>query len=360
MKSTDKTAKNAMQNKKKITLKEVADGANVSVSTASRALKGSRGISDVVNKRVRQMAEELGYISVGQPDIGVTILSTLNMTEVGHVEFIQGLMAGIERECKALNIKPTMSMVGPGQNVIDLPVFKRQRQACLLLSFQDDQLIQALCEKNIPAFIVNGFDPMMRLPAVAPANHMGGRLAAKHLLSLGHKRILNLTYTDRATICQRLAGFKQGLANAGLAFNPELIIDLEAMRTDVAYNVIKNYLQTKPKPDFTAVQCCNDSVALGAMAALIEAGYRIPDDVSIIGFDDIPTAAIAMSPLTTIHIEREAMGAWAVQRLMDQVRQRAEVNTYTEMSVRLVERSSTAVAATESSLDAQLQSRAGK
>ncbi|MEJ2043363.1 MAG: LacI family DNA-binding transcriptional regulator [Reinekea sp.] len=329
-------------NKKKVTLKDVADSANVSISTASRALKGARGISEPVNARVRQIAEELGYTIIGQLDVEVTILSTMNITEVGQVEFIQGLMHGIEQTCKELNIKPTISMVGSGQKAADLPVFKRQKQACLLLSFHDNQLIDALCTNNIPAFIVNGFDPMMRLPAVAPANLMGGRLAVEHLIGLGHQRILNLTYPDRVTICQRLAGFKQGLAEAGLNYNSELVIDLEAMRTDVAYSVIKDYLSKHSSLNFTAVQCCNDSVALGVMAALTEAGYRIPGDVSVIGFDDISTAAMAMPSLSTIHAEREAMGAWAVRRLLDTVQNgEGAVHTYTEMAVRLVERGST-------------------
>ena len=327
--------------RRKITLKDVAVRADVSVSTASRALKGSRGISETVNERVRTAAKALGYISTGVPDVGVTILSTMNMTEVGHVEFIQGLMVGIERECRNLNIKPSVSMISPGQSILDMPVFEKPKQACLLLSYQDDKLIQSLCDKGIPAFIINGFDPAMRLSSVAPANHMGGRLATEHLIGLGHQRILNLTYTDRATICQRLAGYKQGLENAGLDYDDELVVNLAAMRTDVAYSAIKAHLRDKPKVPFTAVQCCNDSVALGAMAALTEAGYRVPEDVSIVGFDDIPTAAIALSPLTTIHVEREKMGAWAVRRLMDQTQHRDDVHTYTEFSVKLVERSST-------------------
>lgn len=337
---TDSLA-NPLQNQGKVTLKEIAKAADVSISTVSRALKGGRGISKSVNDRIQNVADQLGYSGISVPDVRVHILSTMNKTEVGHVEFIQGLMTGINAECKALAIVPTLSMVHQGQHELLSSTDKGKRQAYLILSFQDEDLLNQLTEKNIPAVLVNGFDPLMRIVAVAPANRLGGRLAVQHLIDHGHRKILNMTSTDRSTICQRLDGFKEGLAQANLTFDPGLVIDLEAMRTDIAYMAMKKRLQEKGGADFTAVQCCNDSVAFGTMTALLESGFRIPEDISIIGFDDIPTASMASSPLTTIHVGREALGALSVKRLMEQMRNPDDAKTYTECAVKLVQRAST-------------------
>ncbi len=325
----------------KVTLKEIAKAADVSISTVSRALKGGRGISKAVNERIQSVAEQLGYSGVSTPDVSVHILSTMNRTEVGHVEFIQGLMTGINNECKTLGIVPSISMINQGQHELPLPSTKDKRQAYLILSFHDDKLFDQMVAQKTPAVLVNGFDPMMRIAAVAPANRLGGRLAVQHLIDHGHRRILNMTSTDRSTICARLDGFKEGLANAELPFDDRLVIDLEAMRTDIAYVAMKERLKAKGGADFTAVQCCNDSVAFGTMTALMESGFRIPGDISIIGFDDIPTASMAASPLTTIQIGREAIGALSVRRLMEQLRNPDDAKTYTECAVKLIERAST-------------------
>ncbi len=330
-----------MKKTKKITLQDVAAQAGVSVSTASRAFKGSKGISSPVHEKILSVAEELGYISASRPDIDITILSNMNMSEVGHVEFFNGIMNGIQNECSSLGIKPTASLITPGQKFSELPFLKEEKQACLVLSLQNNELIDVLVENNIPSFIVNGFDPLMRLSSVAPANGFGGRIAAEHLINLGHQRILQLTFTDRATICQRQAGFRQALEAAGLKQKDDWIVNVEAMRTDTGYTAMKEFLQKHKSAGITAVQCCNDSVALGAMAAAAEAGYRIPEDISFIGFDDISTAAMASPPLTTVRVEREEMGKWAVRRLMDQVENGEGMMMHTELGLTLTSRDST-------------------
>jgi LacI family transcriptional regulator len=131
------------------------------------------------------------------------------------------------------------------------------------------------------------------------------------------------------------------MQEAGLETIDDLVIDLEAMRSDLAYAAIKKHIEAKGGTDFTAILCCNDSCAFGAMAALTEAGLSVPGDVSIVGFDDIPTAALNSVPLSTIRVESEDIGARSVSRLIERIRSQDKLATYTETAVKLVVRSST-------------------
>ena len=112
------------------------------------------------------------------------------------------------------------------------------------------------------------------------------------------------------------------------------------VRTDVAYAAVKGRLEQPQGRDFTAIQCCNDASAFGAMTAVMEAGLRIPEDVSIVGFDDIPTASMSSCPLSTVWVECEQLGASAVRRLVERMKAPDALTTYTEYAVRLVVRDS--------------------
>jgi DNA-binding LacI/PurR family transcriptional regulator len=212
----------------------------------------------------------------------------------------------------------------------------------LLFSVQHEDLVKLLAERSIPAVIVNGREPLMRLDAVAPANRTGGYLGASHLLQLGHRKILNLSFSPRPTIRDRIAGSRLAMQEAGVELNDDLTIELEAMRTNLAYQAIKYRLDSRGGQDFTAILCCNDACAFGAIAALTEAGLRVSDDVSVVGFDDIPTAALNSVPLTTIRVDAQDIGARSVNRLIERIRSQDHLATYTETAVKLVVRESTA------------------
>lgn len=323
----------------KVTLRDVAEEAGVSISTASRALSGAPGISTAVRARVQSTAEHLNYAGAVAAASTFVIVSNLNVMEVGAGDFVHGLMRGIEKECRELGIALSLSLLGPGHSALEGS--GASPDGYLLLSMQDEALIESLLRRRIPAAIVNGREPLMRLDAVAPANRTGGYLATRHLLGFGHQRILALTYSSRPTIRDRLAGHRTALREAGVQNPDELVVELAAMRTDVAYAAVKARLEQPGKRRFTAVQCCNDATAFGAMTAILEAGLRVPDDVSVIGFDDIPTAAMTSCPLTTIRIDSECLGASGVRRLAERIRHPDALVTYTEFAVKLIARDST-------------------
>jgi DNA-binding LacI/PurR family transcriptional regulator len=323
----------------RVTLRDIADAVGVSISTASRALNGAPGTSDAVRARVQSAAERLNYAGASASLSSVTVLFDVHLTESGAGEFMHAVQRGIEKRARELSVNLSMKLVGPSGMARLEP--DSETAGHLLLSMQPEELIQQLSERAIPAVIVNGREPLMRLDAVAPANRTGGFLGAHHLLQLGHTRILTLSHSPRPTIRDRMAGCRKAMREAGVEAIEDLVIELEAMRTNLAYQAIRGRLETKGSCDFTAVLCCNDSCAFGAIAALTEAGLSVPADVSVVGFDDIPTAALNSVPLTTIRVEIEDIGARSVNRLIERIRSQDQLATYTETAVKLVVRDST-------------------
>lgn len=326
-----------------MTLREIAELAGVSISTASRALSGAPGLSDTVRSRIQAVADRLSYLGPAGQGISVTVLSMIDMSAVGSPDFQVELFSGIERECRELNIPLSYGMMGEGQPTpLTETSSTGDRQGYVLLSFHDDALIERLSAGALPAVIVNGVDPLMRLDAVSAGNRAGGFAAARHLLDLGHRRILHLTHSARLPVRNRLEGAVEAMRSVGLERNPDLVIDLASMRSELAYAAIRARLAIKDgTADFTAVQCCNDATAFGAMTAFSEAGLRVPDDVSVIGFDDLPMAAMINPPLTTVRVAREEIGAFGLRRLVERVKSPAAIVTYTEFSNPLVIRNST-------------------
>jgi len=323
----------------RVTLRDVAEAVGVSISTASRALAGAPGISGDVRSRIQSAAERLNYAGALPGITQITLLSDLQLAESAAGEFMLAVQRGVERRARELGLTLSMTHITPsGMARLDPD---EASSGYLLFSMQHEELVALLHERGIPAVIVNGREPLMRLDAVAPANRTGGYLGAHHLIELGHRRILTLSHSQRPTIRDRMAGSRKAMREAGIEASGELAIELEAMRSNLAFKAVKERIEAMDGNDFTAILCCNDACAFGAIAALTEAGLSVPEDVSVVGFDDIPTAALNSVPLTTIHVEAEDIGSRSVNRLIERIKSQDSLATYTETAVRLVVRSST-------------------
>ena len=246
----------------------------------------------------------------------------------------------MEKRAQELGLALSMKLVGP--NSLAQLELDEETSGYLLFSMQHEDLVQAIHDRGIPAVIVNGREPLMRIDSVAPANRTGGYIGARHLIENGHTRILTLSHSKRPTIRDRIAGSRKAMREAGIECEEGLTIELEAMRSNLAFNAIRDRIEAKGSADFTAILCCNDDCAFGAIAALNEAGLNVPDDVSVVGFDDIPTAAMNSVPLTTIRVEAEDIGERGINRLLERIKSRDRIATYTETAVKLVKRRSTA------------------
>lgn len=327
----------------KVTLREIAEVAGVSISTASRALSGAPGLSDTVRGKIQAVADRLNYVGNSGGGVAVTVLSTIDMGSSGSPDFQVELFAGIERECRDLGISLSYAIMGAGQPTpLPARTATGDRLGYVLLSFHDEDLIERMAGDAIPAVIVNGLDPLMRLDAVSAGNRAGGFSAARHLIELGHRRVLHLTHSRRPPVRDRLSGAADAMRAAGLEFDESLVVDLSVMRSDIAYAAVRD----RPAgggdmPAFTAILCCNDASAFGAMTAITEAGLKVPDDISVIGFDDIAMAAMSAPPLTTVRVPRAEIGAAGLRRLLERIKHPEATATYTEFAGPLVVRGST-------------------
>uniref|UniRef100_A0A2A4ZB42 HTH lacI-type domain-containing protein n=1 Tax=OCS116 cluster bacterium TaxID=2030921 RepID=A0A2A4ZB42_9PROT len=328
--------------KGKVTLKAVAQHAGVSISTASRALSGATGISTSVRDKIFLAAKELNYLNATTTARQITILSDIETVSLGAGDYMQDVMEGLHAECRDLGIEPKIQLIDSRSSATLVERSKNHlTDGYVLLSILDDKIIDELVAHKIPAVIINGVDRMMRIDAVAPANRAGGHMATDHLIELGHKQILNFTHDPRLTIQDRLLGYTDAMKSANLEVKDEFIVSITDMRTDIGYLKMKEILQLRGHGGFTAVICCNDAVAIGVSTAILEAGLHVPEDISIVGFDNIATAAISSPPLTTIAVDRYVLGSFGIQRLAERVRAPKNLPTYTQFTVKIEVRKST-------------------
>ncbi len=181
-----------------------------------------------------------------------------------------------------------------------------------------DSFIGVFIRHNLPLVLVDKQMEDAPIASVMPDNLAGARQAVKHLLDLGHRRIVFLGAPEDPVVATRRNGFQLAHIEAGLVPVPELML-IGGYQPGPAHAAIQAALVGRRTRDFTAVFAINDEAAIGAMKALQEAGRRIPDDVSVVGFDDIPMAEHTHPPLTTVRILRAEMGRQAARALVRQM-----------------------------------------
>jgi LacI family transcriptional regulator len=204
-----------------------------------------------------------------------------------------------------------------------------------------------LSRRGTPVVLVDHPPGNMDMCAVAVDDLLGGRLAGEHLLSLGHRRIAYLgSAVDATPVTRRRSGIRQALADAGLDPNEALLdvrIPVNSSLTDSA-EAVERILTAVPRP--TAVACLNDTAALGVLRELVAAGVRVPADMSVMGYDDLPFAALLSPSLTTVAQPTYRLGYAAADLLLDEAR---ADHTHREILFQpsLVVRSSTAAPAAD-------------
>lgn len=314
--------------KTKIGLREVALEAGVSLSTASHALNGTAPLTNEVRDRVISCAQRLGYLEKRRNKASIASLRAIVLAVTGDAAPQSDLnmvswtvMNGLRQECerRAIRIVPSIS---PG-NRIDASEIKRLSQmetvdGIVILNDDRPELIRSLTNLPIPAVIINGEDPAMLVDTVTAGNRFGARQATEHLLSLGHRRILHLTWPGRTTIRRRLDGFVDAFLTAGLPAPQDMVVEAASFEPEEGQKAITSLLAKDPSlRGATAIFCAADNLALGCLKALSNAGIKVPDDISVMGCDDIMPAEFSEPPLSTVQLPSARLGAAALS-LMEQ------------------------------------------
>lgn len=300
-----------------VTIKDIARAAGVAHSTVSRALSDSPLISAETKSRVRRMATEMGY----SPSALGRGLVTRRSGTIGLVvttiadPFIAEVVQGIEETALSCEYNTILcnSNSEPERELKTVRALHEKRvDAIIVTSSRLGSLYLAhLRDVGVPLVLINNQGGGEYAHSVIIDDRRGGELAGKHLLSLGHRRIAYIggpVWAHASAV--RLAGCRRALEEQGAALPGDLVRPGNG-RPDGGIEAA-NELLHRGLPA-TAVFCYNDMTALGVLTALHRAGLRVPDDLSVIGYDDVAIAAHLMPPLTTIAQPKYALGRRAME-----------------------------------------------
>lgn len=317
---------------------DIAEKLGVSVSTVSRALANEIGISDAVRAEVQRVARQLGYKSKHPPVMGnldkrALTLVPLNSAMGSLASFYHGIVAGMRAQAEEVGMVLDVRLVN--EDMVSLDFIRRQiaktgANGVILAGIDpDEDIAQWAHETGTAVVLANGTDPLMRFSSVAPANFYGAYQATQRLIDAGHRKILHYTYRHRPTILQRRRGFEAAIAaNPGVTGN--VVISNEHSSHDLLAALLAG------DHDVTAVFCWNDGVAVGMVEALLGQDSPMPAGFSIIGFDDLPIAGMANPRLSTVRVDREALGRGVIRVLTNQLDGEAAIQQL-EIGVSLVE-----------------------
>ncbi|MBP2703705.1 LacI family DNA-binding transcriptional regulator [Microbispora sp. RL4-1S] len=328
------------------TLKEVAERAGVSIGTASAVFAGKPWVSSATGSVVRRAAEELGYRP--RPRRGAEPTGMIGFVARASEQFSPDdpyyapVLFGAQQACAELGLSLTYEAIPLGGR-LPLCVERGQADGLLMLSLGSDRdYLARILGAGVSCVLLEHAVGDLPVDHVRHDDETGGYLATRHLLDLGHTDPPPAIITAGDHIvpaARRLAGYRRALAEAGLRADPAYLRRSEfSVRTGHEQTTALLDLPVPP----TAVFCANDLSAIGALDALRERGLRVPGDVSVVGYDDIATAAHTSPPLTTVASDKELLGAQAVWHLVERMRRPGMTSRDTRLAVHLAERASTA------------------
>jgi LacI family transcriptional regulator len=319
----------------KLTIKQVADAAGVSVMTVSRVLNNRPDVSSATRKRIQQLIDELGYA----PNMMASSLrqgrsNTLGVVATG-IEYFgpSRALAGIEQEAEALGYSLLLNLLhypesNHGEDLLD-SMLSRQVEGIVWAVPEIGSNREWLCEKVLgiatPVIFLN-MQPREHSMVSAVDNYAGGRLATEHLLNQGTKQVGiitgPLTWWEAR---QRAQGWRDALQDAGIKAHDTMSVEGDWMAASGEVGLNKLLEQW---PTLDAVFASNDQMALGALQAARKAGRQVPNDLAIVGFDDIPEAAYFFPSLTTVRQDLAQVGQKAIlllDRILEARRDEKEV-----------------------------------
>lgn len=324
-----------------VTISYIAESAGVSIPTVSKVINGRSGVAADTRARVEALINEYGYRKSISPNR--SNMMDLVFDEIEHMWGVE-IIRGVQRVARKHRVGVVLSEFGPqGSGIrywIDDALDRRPACVVTVAQLSQEQRDQ-LRARGIP-FVV--FDPMTEVPDDVPfvgaTNWSGGRSATRHLTELGHRRIAMIAGSDDLLYCRaRLDGYRSAMEAASLPVDPDLIVRTELTQED-GYTVATALLRRPDRP--TAIFACNDLQALGVYQAARDAGFRIPLDVSVVGFDDLPVAALMDPPMTTVRQPLTEMAVAATEMALALGRGEMLQQVGLELATTLTVRKSTA------------------
>ncbi|WP_178019098.1 substrate-binding domain-containing protein [uncultured Paenibacillus sp.] len=344
---------------KPITVYDIAKEANVSVATVSRVLNNTAPVKKETRERINELISKYQF----QPNALARSLSKKETGMIGIIlpditnPFFPEVLSGFDLEARkrgytyflcdtvSASVDSTEQYIRESQYLNALA--EKQVDGIVMmggrvdLAKPDQQLIEEVAEigKRLPVLLVNGRLPKSGLNRVAVDERHGAELAAQHLIELGHRDIAIVGgFRHMSNTVERTSSFMKRIGRFGLEVRKEWV--LHGGFSVASGTAFMNQLLELPKRP-TAVFCLNDLVAIGVLKAAVKAGLRVPEDLSIIGYDDIPFASNSIPELTTVSLRTHELGRTAGE-VLHQMITKTKVNKTTLLKPELVVRESTA------------------
>jgi LacI family transcriptional regulator len=328
-------------------LRDVAREAGVHVSTVSRVLNDQAAagrITPDTEERIREIARRLGYrrnTIARALRTGRTLVVGMVMPDVANL-----YQAGITRGAGDVLSADSYSLILASTD--DDPAHAETQVSAMLgvqaeglmygVAREDDQVLADIVEEGIPVVLFNRAAPGLGISAVLPDDHSGTRMAVEHLLSLGHENIVHVGGpADVSSTVNRLEAFEEVLQRAGLKGSHHFA---HRQIEEEGFRVTSTLLEEHPET--TAVVAANDRLALGAIDAIRASGRACPEDVSVVGFNDMPYSERFSPPLTTVRISQYDLGARTARLLLETIADPTRPPETQWVSPELVIRESTA------------------
>jgi LacI family transcriptional regulator len=332
-----------------VTLRDVARAAGVHPATVSRALNEETRtlVNDETAKRVLKVAEELGY----QPNPIARGLKTNRSYTIGVLipdltnPLFPPILRGIEDHLETAGYTPLTANTDNDaeRELLDAQTMRARQVDGIIAATarRDHRLHDALLEAGIELVLVNRRQPDLPVSSATADDRLGMRLSVQHLIELGHTRIAHLAGPlDYSTGLDRYVGFHETMRAAGSEPDPDLVLVAEAFTESEGARLCRQLMADGRR--FTAIAAANDLIALGCYDVFAERGVRCPEEVSLIGFNDMPFAARFQPPLTTIHIPHYEIGKSAAQLMLERLQDANSAPRQVMLRPSLVVRGSTA------------------
>ncbi|ALC91891.1 LacI family transcriptional regulator [Bacillus sp. FJAT-18017] len=334
-----------------VTIKDVAKMANVAPSTVSRVIANNPRISEKTKQKVKEAMEKLGY----HPNFIARSLASQSTQAIGVImpsadvgfqnPFFPVVLQGISEGARAKNYALQMTTGGTDEEILDAVIHmvqgKRVDGVVLLYSKVKDKVINYLMERDFP-FVVVGkpYKDVGQITHVDNDNVQAAKQATEFLIELGHQKIAFIGGSqDLVVTIDRLNGYKLALEGFGIKLRTEYVSHEEFLR-EGGMEAVRELMEHTDQP--TAMLVADDFMALGVLNMLDELGVRVPEDISVVSFNNVLLAEMARPPLTSVDINIFELGFQASRSLIQMIKKPEEPTKRIIIKHHLVERSSSA------------------
>lgn len=336
----------------KVTMKDIAKRLNISINAVSIALNDKVGVSEEMRLEILRTADEMGYINQKRQYLSVFSKSNLCIlmqsyyADTGH--FYSIVLHSIVEQAKTFGYFTILNYFEDNRFVIPECIVNRKVAGILIVGKISDVHLMTLKKNGIPIVLVDYTSLCTPCDCVLTHNKQGGYMMTSHIIEKGYQKIGFFGDLDYSfSFHDRFMGYRQSLIKNRIVDQEDIDdyihrysyvkgIEKHILSNDIVE--IMKILSTKELPE--VLVCANDSNAFAVMSALTQMGMKVPDDVSVVGFDDTPLCEKAIPKITTIQVQKKLMGEVAVSKLVDRIHRKETVTMTQLLSVKIVERDS--------------------